>query len=85
MLGDSRLAVEFADDLFQKGIYVIGVTFPGVPKGEAWVWLGVGLQCVVCAGLARIRVQMSAVHSPEEVERCAKAFIEVGKAKGVIS
>lgn len=38
-----------------------------------------------CAGEARIRVQMSAVHSPEEVERCAEAFIEIGKAKGVIS
>lgn len=67
MLGEARLAVDFAQEMLQKGIYVIGFTFPVVAKGEA-----------------RIRVQMSAVHSPEEVERCAEAFIAIGKAKGVI-
>ena len=40
---------------------------------------------VLCTpGEARIRVQMSAVHTPEEVERCADAFVAIGKAKGVI-
>ena len=48
--------------------------------------LGVACHVVnfMTAGQARIRVQMSAVHSPEEVERCAEAFISIGKAKGVI-
>jgi 7-keto-8-aminopelargonate synthetase-like enzyme len=34
MLQDARLALEFADEMLQKGIYVIGFTFPVVPKGE---------------------------------------------------
>lgn len=36
------------------------------------------------AGKARIRVQISAAHSTEEIERCVEAFIDVGKKKGVI-
>ena len=35
MLGDARLASEMADRLLDKGIYVIGFSFPVVPKGEA--------------------------------------------------
>ena len=35
-------------------------------------------------GKARIRVQISAAHSTEEIERCVEAFIDVGKKKGVI-
>lgn len=34
MLGDARLAVEFAQEMLAKGIYVIGFTFPVVPKGN---------------------------------------------------
>lgn len=35
MLGDARLALEFADDMLKKkGIYVIGFSFPVVPKGK---------------------------------------------------
>ena len=34
MLGDARLASDFADDMLEKGIYVIGFSFPVVPKGE---------------------------------------------------
>ena len=36
-------------------------------------------------GEARIRVQLSAVHSTEDVNRCVDAFIDIGRAKGVIS
>lgn len=36
-------------------------------------------------GEARIRVQLSAVHSTEDVNRCIDAFIDIGRAKGVIS
>lgn len=54
-------------------------------KVMGWAWLGGWVESVLLrAGEARIRVQMSAVHSPEEVERCAQAFIEIGKSKGVI-
>lgn len=35
MLGDARLATEMADQMLAKGIYVIGFSFPVVPKGQA--------------------------------------------------
>ena len=35
MLGDAKLATEMADRLLQRGIYVIGFSFPVVPKGRA--------------------------------------------------
>jgi len=67
MLGDARLAADMSDRLLQKGIYVIGFSFPVVPKGKA-----------------RIRVQISASHTDEEIDRTVDAFIEVGKEYGVI-
>jgi len=35
MLGDARLAGEMADRLLDKGIYVVGFSFPVVPRGQA--------------------------------------------------
>lgn len=35
MLGDARLAAEMADRLLAEGIYVIGFSFPVVPRGAA--------------------------------------------------
>ena len=35
MLGDAKLATMMADKLLQRGIYVIGFSFPVVPKGQA--------------------------------------------------
>jgi glycine C-acetyltransferase len=35
MLGDARLAADMARDLLDEGIYVIGFSFPVVPKGQA--------------------------------------------------
>jgi glycine C-acetyltransferase len=67
MFGDARLASEMADALLEKGIYVIGFSFPVVPRGKA-----------------RIRVQLSAAHSFEQIDRTIAAFTEVGKAFGVI-
>lgn len=67
MLGDARLASTFADQMLRKGIYVIGFSYPVVPKGKA-----------------RIRVQMSAAHSPEDVDRTVEAFIVVGRDLNVI-
>lgn len=68
MLGDAKLASEMADRLLAEGIYVIGFSFPVVPKGAA-----------------RIRTQMSAAHTREQLDRAIDAFIRIGKDLGVIS
>ncbi|HHO49526.1 MAG TPA: glycine C-acetyltransferase [Deltaproteobacteria bacterium] len=67
MLGDAALAGRMADALLQQGIYVIGFSFPVVPRGEA-----------------RIRVQISAGHTREHLDRAIAAFTEVGRRLGVI-
>lgn len=67
MLYDAKLAQDFAADLLQEGIYVIGFYFPVVPKGKA-----------------RIRVQLSASHTKEHLEKAISAFIKVGVKRGVI-
>ncbi|HEY5928133.1 MAG TPA: glycine C-acetyltransferase [Kofleriaceae bacterium] len=66
MLGDARLASEMAQRLLGHGIYVIGFSYPVVPKGQA-----------------RIRVQLSAAHSDEDIERAITAFTTVGRELGV--
>ncbi|MFC1233374.1 glycine C-acetyltransferase [Vibrio sp. F74] len=35
MLGDAKIAAEFAERSLAKGIYVVGFSFPVVPKGQA--------------------------------------------------
>jgi glycine C-acetyltransferase len=35
MIGDAALAARFADALLREGVYVIGFSFPVVPKGQA--------------------------------------------------
>ena len=35
MLGDAMLASQMADKLLERGVYVIGFSFPVVPKGQA--------------------------------------------------
>ena len=51
----------------ERGIFVIGFSYPVVPKGKA-----------------RIRVQISAAHTTEDIDRTVEAFIEVGRARNVI-
>jgi len=68
MLGDAKLASSMADKLLQRGIYVVGFSFPVVPQGQA-----------------RIRTQMSAAHSLEQVDSVVDAFIAVGRELGVIA
>jgi glycine C-acetyltransferase len=68
MLGDASLAQAMAKKMLARGIYVIGFSFPVVPKGQA-----------------RIRTQMSAAHSAEDIDRAVQAFGEVGRELGVIS
>lgn len=67
MLGDARLATTMADMLLQRGIYVIGFSFPVVPKGQA-----------------RIRTQMSAGLSRDQLQHAVDAFTEVGLELKVI-
>jgi glycine C-acetyltransferase len=68
MLGDARLAHQMAAQLLEAGIYVVGFSYPVVPKGQA-----------------RIRVQISAAHEPEHLERAVAAFVKVARALGVIA
>ncbi len=68
MLGDAKLATTMADKLLERGVYVIGFSFPVVPKGQA-----------------RIRAQMSAGVTREQLDMAIEAFTEVGQELGVIS
>jgi glycine C-acetyltransferase len=66
MLGDATLAQKMADLLLQKGIYVIGFSYPVVPKG-----------------MARIRVQISAAHSREDLDLAVEKFAEAKQELGI--
>jgi len=68
MLEDAKLAQDIASDMLNEGIYVIGFSFPVVPKGEA-----------------RIRVQISAAHSREHLDKAIAAFVKIGKKYKVIN
>ena len=68
MLYDEATAVKMADMLLEEGIYVVGFTYPVVPKG-----------------MARIRVQFSAAHSKEDIEKLISAFTRIGKMLKVIN
>jgi glycine C-acetyltransferase len=63
MIYDEPLAIKIADLLLEEGIYVIGFTYPVVPRGTA-----------------RIRVQVSAAHTPEQIDRAVAAFTKVRKS-----
>ncbi|HEY1957679.1 MAG TPA: glycine C-acetyltransferase [Polyangiaceae bacterium] len=67
MLGDAKLAQDFASAMLEEGIFVIGFFYPVVPKGEA-----------------RIRVQISAAHTFDQIDRAVAAFAKVGKKLGVV-
>ncbi|MFP4363219.1 MAG: glycine C-acetyltransferase [Spirochaetia bacterium] len=67
MLYDEDLAGEMADALLEEGIYVIGFSYPVVPKGQA-----------------RIRVQVSAAHTREDLDRCIAAFQAIGKKLDIL-
>ena len=60
MLGDAAVASRFADAMLQKGVYVVGFSYPVVPMGKA-----------------RIRTQISAAHTHEELTRALDAFAHV--------
>lgn len=60
MLGDAAVAARFADAMLERGVYVIGFSYPVVPHGKA-----------------RIRTQISAAHTHEELEQAVRAFTAV--------
>jgi glycine C-acetyltransferase len=66
MVGDAALATRVADRLLEEGVYVIGFSYPVVPKGQA-----------------RIRTQMSAALTPEQLDRAIEAFGKVGRELGL--
>ncbi|QYF87658.1 glycine C-acetyltransferase [Brevundimonas sp. PAMC22021] len=67
MLGDAKLAQDLAARMLELGVYVIGFSFPVVPRGQA-----------------RIRTQMSAAHTFEQIDQAVAAFTTAGKELGVI-
>ena len=67
MLYDEALAHRMAEAMLEEGIYVIGFSYPVVPKGAA-----------------RIRVQISAAHTDEQIDRAMEVFARMGRRLGVI-
>ena len=67
MLGDAKLAQQVSEKMLRKNVFVIGFSYPVVPKNEA-----------------RIRVQISASHSKEQLDYTLKSFEEVGKELEII-
>ncbi|MFF0445226.1 glycine C-acetyltransferase [Streptomyces sp. NPDC004609] len=65
MIGDAAEAGRMAELLLERGVYVIGFSYPVVPMGRA-----------------RIRVQLSAAHSPDDVEKAVAAFIDARRELG---
>ena len=65
MIGDAALATSMADALLERGVYVIGFSFPVVPRNAA-----------------RIRVQLSAAHSADDLALAVSAFAEVRRELG---
>jgi glycine C-acetyltransferase len=68
MLGDAALAARFAERLLERGVYVIGFSYPVVPMGKA-----------------RIRTQMCAGHTIEQLDGAIDSFIAVGRELGVLA
>ncbi len=68
MIHDAALAADMADRLLSEGVYVIGFSYPVVPKGQA-----------------RIRTQVTAAHSPEQLEFVADKFARVAQTLGVFT
>ncbi len=66
MLGDATLAGRVAEAMLAQGVYVVGFSFPVVPKGKA-----------------RIRTQISAAHSREDLDFAIQAFLTVKRDLGL--
>jgi glycine C-acetyltransferase len=62
MLGDASLAARFAESMLERGVYVVGFSYPVVPQGKA-----------------RIRTQISAAHTREDLDFALEQFAAVKK------
>ena len=67
MVGEASTAMDMSKELLDLGVYVRGLWYPVVPKGEA-----------------RLRVQISAAHCREDLDKALDAFAKAGKKLGVI-
>jgi len=67
MIGDAKLSKDLANNLLRQNIYVVGFSFPVVPKGEA-----------------RIRVQISASHTKNQINQAIEAFKKSGEKFNII-
>jgi glycine C-acetyltransferase len=67
MLGEAAVAQDMSRELLTEGVYIKGLWYPVVPKGEA-----------------RLRAQISAAHTRQDLDRALEAFNKVGKRLGVI-
>ena len=68
MLGEAAIAQDMSQELLKEGVYIKGLWYPVVPKGEA-----------------RLRAQISAAHTRQDLDRTLGAFDKVGRRLGVIS
>ena len=68
MLGKAAIAQDMSQELLKEGVYIKGLWYPVVPKGEA-----------------RLRAQISAAHTREDLDRALGAFDKAGRRLGVIS
>lgn len=68
LLGDESRTVGMAEELFRQGLFVVGFTYPVVPRGQA-----------------RIRVQISAAHTHDDLEMATGLFEKVGREMGVLT
>jgi glycine C-acetyltransferase len=66
MLGDAVLAAKMAEAMLSRGVYVVGFSYPVVPKGKA-----------------RIRVQISAAHTREDLQFAMDAFAATKTELGI--
>lgn len=66
MLGDARVATEMSQRLIKKGVYVVGFSYPVVPKGQA-----------------RIRTQVSAAHTKDDLQFAIDCFTEAKQEMGL--
>ncbi len=67
MVYEASVAMDMSEELLKEGVYVKGLWFPVVPKGQA-----------------RLRVQISAAHTKEDLDFALDRFTLVGKRLGVI-
>jgi glycine C-acetyltransferase len=67
MLGEAGVAQDMSRELLSEGVYIKGLWYPVVPKGEA-----------------RLRAQISAAHTRQDLDRALEAFNKVGKRLGVL-